>query len=248
MKKILFLLLLTTTLYAKEQICSWDYKLVGLFHFNEGSGTKVVNAVDKSNGVITGGAWINGLFDMGIYQSANNNSVDIADFKDLGIGGASEATFNIWVYDTDGDWCVTNGWVCDAGANRCMNTRLCDYYDPYPLTLINSFWAVDGNQSSYEGRINMYKNTWYMVTADWKANTATHIYVNAVLVASMTVAYGGTLIASIATTTLLNEYSHSSGITAICDEVGIWRRQMTLSEIREMYKKGIGKCKCIKLQ
>ena len=88
-------------------------------------------------------------------------------------------------------------------------------------------------------------NTWYMITVTRKANTATKIYINGTLSVQNTSAINPLLnpgypaIGAARYATSSYEWYMSNG--SKIDELGIWTKELTATEVTELYNAGTGK-------
>ena len=151
-----------------------------------------------------------------------------------------------------GDFSI-NMWVkiANTGGAQTLLSAFDNVGGQYGIFLFNSgstYFDIYYGGSSVrlsESGVNPY-NTWYMVTVVRKASTSTKIYYNGTLSASNTSTanpiYPTTTLSSIGVRkSTLYGFEYYCGNGTSIDEVNVWNKELTSTEVTELYNAGAGK-------
>lgn len=234
MRKLFIFLLLGMFMLSFASAALTD-GLVSYYKLDETSGTTAVDSVNVNNGTITGvvlGATgkINTAYDF-LGTSINKNVVLGTAVPD------TNRVFSFWlnatattgmIYSTEG---VSNYYskisIGSTGGGTCSAGKICFG------RFISSSW---GNVQSTN---SVTANTWehWIVSVN---ETNITIWKNGVLDSSQTIGKTSTTPTSSTIGNLAWGESAGDNANAIIDEIGIWNRSLTASEITELYNSGTG--------
>lgn len=152
-----------------------------------------------------------------------------------------------------------NMWVnvVNTGANQSLfSGKIYDGTNSYGIAIVNNGYnyiqICNGTStvtSLQEASSNPY-GTWYMVTVTRKASTGTKIYYNGTLSVSNTSTINPVFHPTLATKCAIGALDYSTsygGIYYYCangtkiDEVNIWNKELTSTEVTELYNASTGK-------
>lgn len=211
--------------------------LKAYYNMSESSGTNVVSATGQFNGTASGTTIVTG-------KIGNARNWTTTELIDLGTSicqlETTDYTFSVWVY---------NYGTFNSGYNTYIGNQLgsgnyrgtwAGAYNNKPI-----FESVtDG--SNYDNvkfsNLSINNNTWYNIVTV-RRNVTISIYVNGQLSNSSTGTSGGTAIRNVSNG--INCYIGKNGNRAeywkgTIDEVGIWNRSLTSTEITQLYNNGNG--------
>jgi hypothetical protein len=212
--------------------------LVAYWMLDEGSGTTASDSYDGYNGTVSGATWTTGKVNNAL-SFDGNDLVDCGDINEL--NSVSEFTIVGWIKETD----------------NTANERIFDKYKDgnYDISVApfgGSLYFELGNSDNSYGYWSGYSSTipsgeWYHLAAVYNGSGGTNaekikIYVNDV---DRTLAFSGT-IPSI--TAGLSGYNFTLSPSArsptvpfigTMDDVAIFNRSLSASEIHELYLKGV---------
>jgi hypothetical protein len=226
-----------STVYAKgsnlslEPLDYGDSSLVGLWSFNEGTGTIAYdysgnNSTGTWSGTQTG---TNGYYSAGkigpwagTFSGANNNYVYTT--KNLNITSNQPRTIAFWEKaNTAGQ----NGVMVGTGQNTTCNLFAADVY--------NSHWYFNGYSASCDF------DTGVVADANWNFQVLTYNgtnvtwYLNGTSIGSSVLTALNTLNAG---TVVGNRFGADLAFTGLIDDVRIYNRALSASEIAAMYAGG----------
>ena len=212
-----------------------EENMVGLWHFNEGSGNTTEDATTNNNdGTIYGASWTS--------QGKFNNALDFDgsnDYINFGNTNNFERTdsfsYSFWIKTNSTTNYITIMSKTPYGSWQGMETFV--FNGKIRFYLIGAEEQLDVSSTS-----NINTGTWKYVVITYNGNSAASgvkIYVDGVEGSSGT----GTL-----TTSIVNSNNFQVSCRAgayncfygIIDEVAIWNKVLSLEEIQEQYNKGLG--------
>ena len=188
---------------------------------NNGTDTSITYSA--GNGKINNGAG---------FASASSSKIVMGNVAAL---RPSAVTYNLWVNATS----LPNAYNCMIGKNGAGDTYFCTFYvksngklAAYIVATTTVF--IDGTNTT-----TLSTGTWYMLTLTYDSTSGGKVYVNGVS--------DGTFSANGAINTNGDEfflgyqqtYSNRYWNGAI-DEVGVWSRALSSTEITELYNSGSG--------
>lgn len=232
----LLLLLFTSQAFAIS-----DTNLVAYYKFDETTGT-ITDYVGGDNNCTMNGS-------MGYNATGKINKAitsleayPIANYANCGTGTLNftgKHSINTWVYPTA------------YGANQSKVIFSKDGGNPQ-YTLDMGYWGATIGQPKISYYMNsslitiaspetITANQWVMITATWDGTTDTNkikLYVNGVLKAQGTAT--ATSLTTSGTRAGFGANEVQSGFTGRIDETGIWTRELTPTEITDLYNAGAG--------
>lgn len=222
--KLLTFIILGIFLLSFTSAITWDNE--AYYRLDETSGTNAVDATGVNNGTINGATvGIVGKIDKAYAFDGANDNVVIPKT----IQGKSAFTINSWVKtnDTSNDRII----IAQDSVFRLGQDSSSGGWSGFVDT---------GGRVSIVGTSSMVVDTWTMVTM---AYNSTHIllYVNGVL--ENITAQTGTVDTEATWDQKLGEWSSASSTlnwNGSIDEVGIWNRSLTASEVNDLWSGGAG--------
>ena len=220
-----------TTIIVDENKVNLNYGLVGYWSFDEGSGNIAHDYSGNNNdGTIFGASWTAGVSDGALYFDGNNDAVRVND--DPTLEGFSALTISAWArpYEEHGTG-YNQGYVVGK------------YKDGYSIHSPHRIFAAEGNwvgviaDGSDNYRVRYYNfdvYDWYHLVLWWNGNTL-RLYVNGDLADSVSAPI--TLYTN-------NEKLRFGERAPECwfhgkiDEIRIYNRDLTYSEIQNLYNPG----------
>jgi len=191
------------------------------------------DALGTYNGTLTNGAtYGTGIINQGFSFDGVNDYVDLPS-NTLSLSG--DFSVSLWFKST-----VNNGYYI-----LLSNYKTGGYGIKIDLRNTNNIRCVIYNVSTYSLLSTTTFNTgqWYHVVFTRKNNTGSKIYINGTLDNSdsntVNPNYGSTLYPAIG----VSEYNtgqFEQYYNGIIDEVGIWNRELSASEVTELYNSGAG--------
>jgi hypothetical protein len=240
----------TTVIYQEEVpltsptdvICNWgetEFEVrsstVGLWHFNEGSGTTVADASSYGNdGTIAGATWATGKFGQGL-DFDGTDYVEIASSDELKLTG--DFTVEAWVKADE--WPSAVMVILRKGATSPqprMNYLLRKDDKNRPCFQVHST-TTDSNFALGDSS-DWGPNQWYYLAGVWEG-TRIKIYVNGVLEGDSTAS--GTPQTDNNVLHIGDNTTGGARWRGLIDEVRISRRALSASEIAARYALGDGR-------
>ncbi len=208
---------------------------VGYWKFDEGSGTVTVDSTSNgNNGSLSGAAiptWsTSGIINDALSFNGTTAWVSVKDSSSLDFSG-SAVSISAWVKQTDNN------------PNRPVISKRTSYSStgiPYELTIdgTNSIsWRVIGNSSNLNYGTELTTNTWYHVGATYDGTTQI-IWVNGTNVKSQS--RSGTFTTNNHVLMIGTDNESSEWFKGTIDEIGLWSRALSSSEISSLYNNGVG--------
>jgi len=193
------------------------YKLDGNSNDSVGSnnGTDTSVSYSSSYGKINEGA------------SFNGSSSRIWTNNNLGLSTSSDKTFGMWYYRTGGATSFTLDYRNNTGGNFSL------------IFFTNGTGGINFNCKGTDVVISssLSTNTWYYLTATISGTTLT-AYINGSSIGSGTIGSGTASTNNLS----LSCYADASGgyFQGYLDEVGIWSRALSSTEVSQLYNSGAG--------
>lgn len=201
---------------------------------DEVSGSSVVDSIGSYNGTVTGTTVVPGR--LGNARSFNGTT-DIVRLGITSLLSSQNLTISAWVKPTD-----LNGRSFIGGHNPGSNNPTSQVTSFVQLVSDGSIWFffgdADGNQWARirtEQNSLVNTNTWTHLVATRTGNTSGSIYVNG---AAVTTTYEcGSTCGSIwaGTPAYLGSHSSSPSYQGVLDEVGVWNRVLSPSEVLALF-------------
>ena len=242
MKKILLTIIfsiITSTVNSQQinGVVQQMNGLIGLWHFNAGTGTTEYDPISKT--VMTNnGAWISG-----IYGNALSFTSASSQYAYINTGASfvcSSITVCFWLYlGVDYTWetrAIIYRKVSDHGwhIGRDMSSTV---WTPIGITTNNTSdnrWLPNGYMGSSFGMNISKKWVHLAVTYDSKGSAW---YLNGVLKQSSSVYWGG-INNGVTNITISNMPEPAFYVTASFDELAIFDRAITATEVKAIYNSG----------
>ena len=206
---------------------------VGLWHFDEGSGTTAGDSSEYSNnGAINGASWVDGKVGKALEFDGSDNYVSVPDREELSGGAGKDMTLEGWFKGDD---------VGTSTFGKCLISKSLDgNYKDYQLMVMNNelrflFENGGGNGPDFTGG-RLSNGVWYHVAVTWDATTRKAIlYLDGAAVNSQTTTYDMP-----DTTSPLyigkKGYAPEQYFNGAIDEVMIYNRALSAEEILAHYQ------------
>lgn len=241
MKKILFILMFVMLLSFGFISAAWtpnlNKNLIHYYSMDEGTGNVVedlrgTDVGEQNNGTTNPNTqWVSGIL-----GNAVNSTADVGIVTMGSMNGMNNANYSIslWV----------NTPICDGGDSFLASDGIVSNgnFDVRFILTDGIRWISDNDggfgYDDYAGVCNV--NAWIHVVLVSEGNSQ-KLYTNGTLRANTTSANGGTEQTSVA----WNNFSlgvglAASGLFGAVDEVGVWNRSLSASEISDLYNGGVG--------
>lgn len=238
--------------------------LVGYWSFNEGTSTSATDFSgygnngtfnNISNPPTNSSGWISGKLGKAVKFDGSNDFVSAANSSSLNLGGKTEFTLSAWVKvrafnivsNCDNDAIIAKGGDAVAGGYFLYlgDTGSCG---PNTGIVYLSGGFVDGSAVVHNaggangGIVQLKKDTWYHLTVIYNGSTL-KTYVNGVEDASLnttaTVASNSETLSIGANTNNGGGGAYAYRTNSIIDEVRIYNRAISLSELAGLYRSGV---------
>lgn len=201
------------------------------------------DALGNYNGTLVNGAtYGTGIINNGFSFDGVNDKVDISNFTNL--QGGDPFSISLWYYDTKGSGNRTFIAQQESGTNKGMHfyIRSTDQYRFQILGDTGGIILESNNLSTLTPPSTT--NTWYnlVVTYDggFSASGVT-FYINGSSLTLNTSQDNLSVYASTGTVISIgNREDNATPFGGIIDEVGVWDRELTASEVTELYNSGAG--------
>jgi len=203
-----------------------DPGLVGQWHMDEGNGNNVEDSSGNGNhGTLNGASWVNGVKEKALDFDGVDDYVDIgmADFQ------PQEYTFSLWFNATSIPVLSDNSYILSKDTSGNYHDIKIHLYDGTASLLID-----DGDNLAYELRVNINVSTWYYFVGTYNGGDL-KLYLDGELKDSIT--QPGLSIVSSGNKYILGAQKNNPEdfFEGIIDEVSIYNRALTYSEIRAQY-------------
>ena len=219
--------------------CS-DASVVLCARMNENPHEKVNDdAHNLSTGIVVGGSYQTECKEGGCHDfvPASNTRVDFGDITDL--DGATELTVMAWIKMDSliaGNR-IMSKWGGSSGEKTFLFTIPGSAEDELRLIV---FDGTDTNSRTTTAS-NLTTATWYHVVATFTATNTTKIYVNGV---DQTISADSDTVSSLQNGTENLQIGHETdssedGIDGLIDEVAIFTRALTPTEVLDIYENGL---------
>lgn len=211
-----------------------DKNVVGYWHFDEGAGTAAYDASGGGNtGTLTGGpTWQSGSS----CKAGGCVSFDgVDDYVSAGtslLDAPTTGSVSLWVYPTQ------NGAA--NGGNPWNNTTLLAKDNVYlALQQLSSnkirYYYYSGAYDFYDSTTALSLNMWSLITVTWDASSSS-IYLNGTLDASSgSLTWAKVDAGNTGTAFDLGRYGGGYWYRGRMDEVRVWTRALTASEVEAIY-------------
>jgi hypothetical protein len=202
---------------------STDNYSINYWKFDETTGTNALDIVSSNNGTITNGVWVQGKINNGLNFTGTGQVVSINN----GISGTNARSYTLWAYPV-GD--IYNRKIVIMQGDCATNTLMISFIG-------NAISEGQQGSNDFTGA-TLSAEQWYFIALTINSSTIA-LYVNGTL-------YGS--VSSVGWLGANGTYYIGDGGGAcagknfggIIDEVGIWNRTLTPSEITALYNSGNG--------
>ncbi len=220
--------------------------LVGYWPFNEGTSTLAGDFSGNGNtGTLTGGpTWTTGKKSLAVSFDGTNDYVSIPDNNSLDFGSASDFSLSAWVKfsasQSDYAGIAVHG---DFPGGP-------DAWKGYQLVLVGNKIAAEikdgttqaGVSDGLQGTTSLNNNRWHLLTMSVTRSSANaKLYVDGVQEASVTKSNLGNDIASVNSFYVGTERTLAVFFHGLIDDVRIYNRALSATEILNMYNGGIAR-------
>jgi hypothetical protein len=232
MKKTLFLIACFTLIFSFKATCQLTNSLEEYYKFDEASG-QAVNSIfpgTNNSSSVTANYGAAGKINNAFSFNGTTSIVSFADNANWTINTTDNLSISMWIYLTAD--VTANGYACLWG-----NQTGPEFY----LIFVSAgnykigWWA--GNTESKTNSMTFSLNTWYHIILT-KNGTAVNFYRNGTNVGSATAVDNninptGVYVGS-------NTHTTPESFNGRIDEVGIWKRALTATEVTSLYNSGNG--------
>ena len=201
--------------------------LVAHYTFDEGSGTTAGDSAGSNTGTLVNGpTWGSGKIGGGLEFDGVDDYITFASSPTPG----SEMTVSTWVYKS------ADGILVYRGSSAC-----CLSYH-LKITSGKARFAIvttSGSNPDIEiiSNASIPDNTWTLVTATYSSsNSNLSLYINGTFDTSGS--YTGTIYNSVVTMNIGAQNTPSSFLTGTLDDIRIYSRALSVSEILQLYSAG----------
>ena len=215
---------------------SWSVGMVGYYPIDEGTGTTTENIfTGLFNGTITvgtGGVWnLTEFMVLNSYQFAGvDTEIRMSGSEQL--GHQSNLTYSFWLFPTAAG-CSPNDYdtILMTGADQ-TNSMLIDFVAQ--TCELRAHFAGGGGQLLSGDNANV--GVWNHIVITHQAGGDTKMYLNGTEIATATGKEwtNGTFV------DFGQDIDDSGDMTGLFDEIGIWNRSLSPTEISDIYDNGIG--------
>ena len=229
--------------------------LTSYWRFDETSGSSAADAVGSVDGTLSAGSFdASGKHDYCYYNSAGAaKGVNLGN--NYGFESNEAFSWSTWVKrDSINNWnyivCKTMTTNATTGIEMKFNNFTSTYVRNSPMFfLINCYWAADCGSLRFNGVVSdiACDNTgvWYHIVYTYDGNSGStsgmNIYVDGVK--STCAVYGASLSGSIINTNPIcigGADNSAQALIGRVDEVGVWNRELTQTEVTALYNSGTG--------
>jgi len=192
---------------------------VARWYMDENEGTEIVDATGQgNNGVISGASWSHGIRKSGLYFD-NNDDIDCGNNGDLNI--MNDVTIEAWIK------------LDAASSDSYILSKASASENKYSFGVLNTgeIFFSNGNETN-NGGVNVRDNKWHHVVVTCNGSIGT-FYVDGS--ADDTFTYSG-IPDNINETLHIGSYNNQSNhFYGTIDEVALWSKALTVSEIQGNY-------------
>ena len=216
---------------VKEVSASYEEGLVAHWHFDEGNASIAYDSSGNNNhGVLYGPSWTTGISGSALELDGVNDYVSVSDSNSLDI--TDNITIEAWVYP------YSMSWVAPL-ISKGTNSSNYGYY------LATGQYYADGC-GSFKLHSNGTKTLWLdssqpLTTGQWfhvvgiRAGTIARIYINGTI-SNAGICFAGPIQTNDLSVEFGTHSDYSVFFHGILDEVRIYNRTLTSSEIHNRYK------------
>jgi hypothetical protein len=189
------------------------------------------DALGTYNGTLVNGAtYGTGIINQGFSFDDVDDYIDISPTLGASFSSPTSAhTYNAWIYPTNitdaNNFIVENGSTTNGTAMTLRGSKLGFFYK--------------GGLNVATSTATVVINTWNMVTCVYDGISSVSFYLNGSFVQSMTASWTET--AGTTKTVIGSYYGANHFFGGGIDEVGAWNRELTPTELTELYNSGLGK-------
>ena len=213
--------------------------LISYWKLDEASGN-VADVVNGNTGTNTSVTFSNGKINAGAVFNGTTSKLDVGTPTNLTFNYTDVFSVSCWVKPSVA---TVTGCIYSKEVNSGVYTGILLYSSAGNVQgyMVNS---NAGNQTVGASTTIMTSGNWYHIVWVWGGvanGTGSKIYINGV---SETVTLSpATLSASVLTTSPVvigNRGTGTEAFNGIIDEVGVWKRELTASEVSQLYGDGAG--------
>lgn len=236
MRKYIIILMIGILLINLVSAFDWeDGTLVSYWDLNEGTGSNADDSVANNDGTLIGSPqWVTyGKLGNAINFTGGGDYVNVTTATGLNL---TNFTVAVWVNVTDfggaGQWIVSK-------ANGDGSIRNFEIYTDSGSTIYVGFDNSSLTQENIPSTV-LVPNKWYFIVEAYDTSTRNlSIYVNGLVNNSkIAAAYPDTT--SWYPVTFGKRTDNAGAFSGLIDEIGIWNRRLTASEILDLYNSGSG--------
>lgn len=202
--------------------------LVGYWKLDEGSGSTASDSSGNSSTMTWNSTaqWGTGIIDDGIAPTSSNYLSGTLNSAPL---GATARTISLWVKKSSSY--ASNDTPLAWGTRS--NNQACQVQFSNSTTLHFSGWFADGDWTS-----TFNTDTWYHIVITYDGSTTLEAFSQGVSLGTQTL--GAALNTTGSTLYICNQAGSGLSFNGYVDEIGIWSRVLSGSEITSLYNSGAG--------
>ena len=178
----------------------------------------------------------------GLCASVSNYSKYIDLPKGVSLHGLAQASYSIWVFLESAP--SQDFYPVTEIANSSGYTRCAISITPALLPLTGVRTAVTSDTGAFQkvtGINTLQLNTWYFICGVFDLlNGAVKLYLNGTLEGSLSIT-ASTFASSVPERIRICEFDVNGSGNVRADELGIWSKALTDTEVSELYNNGVGK-------
>jgi len=232
--KFVILMLALTLLMIGAVNAQCPDGIVSYWTFDDGTAD---DTVDANDGVIYGASWVDGKIGKGLNFPGNFKYVSIPDSTDFDTGLGNAMSVELWIKSTG-----------SAGSSILLSKRATSYAQPRWTLYASSGSSLQLElfaSSSWSSRTtsavsaNCFDGEWHHIATTWENGRIPYIYVDGVKMTSWYSTLASGPIARIQGPLYFGSLPSWGSFIGDMDEVAIYNRALTPTEIQEHYQNGL---------
>jgi hypothetical protein len=213
--------------------------LVAYYKCDETSGTTIVDEQGNQNGTTDGTVNVAGILGRALSFDASGEEMTIAYNANISLAGCAATSVSVWINITATAGTETHNSYIIRFINTAAPTTAFAIYQGSVTNKIYTGITNSGNTTTYANTTSAYTTTgvWIHIVSIAEADVANKIYINGVNVANAPGTFTGVFAQDNVEYVGNNGVEHFNGLI---DEIGIWHRVLTPTEVGQLYNSGSG--------